>query len=183
MPGSLSFRQGMAAKFSPPWRLKMWAFSIAISSSVSRQSAAKPGITTARFLTPRLGQLLHRHVGIGLEPFGPTEPRLERRHQLVLAETELFAQQPRGGDALVVIGIALARHTLSAARGRTPGSPPARNASLPSSASSEDGKRVDVEGVGIVRRRHTQRRLPAHCHNTRKASSQTVAVVAAAYCG
>src|ERR1700722_904869 len=57
MPGSLSLRQGMCTKFSPPFFLKMWAFSTAISSSVSRQSAAKPGVTTARFLTPCLARL------------------------------------------------------------------------------------------------------------------------------
>src|SRR6266508_5227064 len=44
MPGALSLRQGMAAKFSPPYFLKRRAFSMAISSSVSRQSAEKPGV-------------------------------------------------------------------------------------------------------------------------------------------
>ena len=43
----------MAAKFSPPCLRKISAFSTAISSSVSRQSAAKPGVITARFFTPR----------------------------------------------------------------------------------------------------------------------------------
>src|SRR5262249_38862892 len=52
MPASLSLRQGMAANFSPPLALKICAFSTAISSNVSRQSAEKPGVTTARFFTP-----------------------------------------------------------------------------------------------------------------------------------
>jgi RimJ/RimL family protein N-acetyltransferase len=52
MPASLSLRQGMATKLFPPFALKICAFSTAISSSVSRQSAAKPGVTTARFFTP-----------------------------------------------------------------------------------------------------------------------------------
>src|SRR5438876_790728 len=46
IPGSLSFRQGIAAKCSPPLCLKISAFSCAISSSVSRQSAENPGVTT-----------------------------------------------------------------------------------------------------------------------------------------
>ena len=53
MPCSLSLRQGIAEKFSPPLARKISAFSTAISSSVSRQSAEKPGVTTARFFTPR----------------------------------------------------------------------------------------------------------------------------------
>ena len=73
----LSLRQGMAAKFSPPACLKISAFSMAISSSVSRQSAEKPGVMTARFFTPLFGQRLHRRIGIGLEPFGRAEARLE----------------------------------------------------------------------------------------------------------
>ena len=42
----------MAVKFSPPLWRKISAFSTPISSIVSRQSAVKPGVTTARFLTP-----------------------------------------------------------------------------------------------------------------------------------
>src|SRR5919109_317881 len=76
MPGALSLRHGMVAKFSPPCFLKIRAFSTAISSSVSRQSAAKPGMMTAIFLTPRL------------------------------VELELAAQEPDGLRALHVIGIA-----------------------------------------------------------------------------
>ena len=52
MPCALSFRHGMAAKFTPPLALKISPFSTAISSSVSRQSAEKPGVTIARFFTP-----------------------------------------------------------------------------------------------------------------------------------
>src|SRR5580704_10478906 len=53
MPASLSLRQGTTAKFSPPCCLKTAAFSTAISSNVSRQSAEKPGVITSRFLHPR----------------------------------------------------------------------------------------------------------------------------------
>ena len=58
MPASLSLRQGMAAKLVPPLRLNTRAFSTAISSSVSRQSAEKPGVRTTRFLTPFLASAL-----------------------------------------------------------------------------------------------------------------------------
>jgi len=47
MPASLSLRQGISAKFWPPARLNARALSTAISSSVSRQSAAKPGVRGA----------------------------------------------------------------------------------------------------------------------------------------
>src|SRR5262249_45701573 len=58
MPGALSLRQGIAAKFSPPYFLKIRAPSTAISSSVSRQSAEKPGMITATFFTPLLARFL-----------------------------------------------------------------------------------------------------------------------------
>ena len=54
MPASLSLRHGMTAKFCPPLRLNTRAFSTAISSSVSRQSAEKPGMIMTRFFTPFL---------------------------------------------------------------------------------------------------------------------------------
>ncbi len=84
MPGALSLRQGIAAKFSPPCFLKMCAFSTAISSSVSRQSEEKPGVMTARFFTPLPASSLDGLIGRGLEPLGASEPRLESHHQLRL---------------------------------------------------------------------------------------------------
>jgi hypothetical protein len=52
IPSSLSLRHGSAANFSPPAAWKYSAFSTPISSNVSRQSAAKPGVSTARRFTP-----------------------------------------------------------------------------------------------------------------------------------
>jgi hypothetical protein len=49
---SLSFRQSIRAKHSPPPAKKYSAFSLPISSIVSRQSAEKPGVTTAIRLMP-----------------------------------------------------------------------------------------------------------------------------------
>ena len=72
----------MAAKFFAAVRGgNISAFSPAISSSVSRQSAEKPGVTMARFFTPLVGQRLHGLVGVGLEPLGGAEARLEREHE------------------------------------------------------------------------------------------------------
>src|SRR5215471_16351596 len=49
---------GYRREILTPYFLNRRAFSIAISSSVSRQSAEKPGVTTARFFTPSLASFL-----------------------------------------------------------------------------------------------------------------------------
>lgn len=43
-----------------------------------------------------LGQRLHRLVGIGLEPFGRAEARLEGQPEALGRQIELLAQQPPG---------------------------------------------------------------------------------------
>src|SRR5947209_2658243 len=53
MPFSSALRQSIRANFSPPCSRKMSRFSTPISSMVSRQSAAKPGVTMASRFTPR----------------------------------------------------------------------------------------------------------------------------------
>src|SRR5262249_29284340 len=53
------------------------------------------------------GEALHRLVGIGLEPLGRAEARLEREHEARLVEAEALTQEPRGLRALAMIGIAL----------------------------------------------------------------------------
>ena len=107
MPSALSLRQGIAAKCSPPFSRNVSPARMAISSSVSRQSAEKPGVITATVATPDSGQLGERHVGIGLEPLGPAEARLERDAEPVLRPAEPLAQQPRRLLALAMIGVAL----------------------------------------------------------------------------
>src|SRR5205085_6061179 len=52
------------------------------------------------------GQRLHRHIGVGLQPLGCAEARLEREHEFALVEPEPRAQQPHGLLTLAVIWIA-----------------------------------------------------------------------------
>src|SRR5206468_5156168 len=51
MPFSSALRQSIRANFSPPFARKMSRFSTPISSIVSRQSAAKPGVMMASRFT------------------------------------------------------------------------------------------------------------------------------------
>ena len=53
------------------------------------------------------GERLHGHVGIGLQPFGHAEARLEGEHEFVGAKPEPFAEQPRGLVTLTIVGITL----------------------------------------------------------------------------
>ena len=73
------------------------------SSSVSRQSAEKPGAAIAMRLTPlrRIGG--EHRVGRRLEPFRAAEARLEGDVDLA---AQRLAEQPRGLLAVAVIGIA-----------------------------------------------------------------------------
>src|SRR5436305_1607669 len=52
-------------------------------------------------------QRLHGHVGVRLQPFGKTEARLEREHEMAFIKTETRAEKPRRLVALAVIRIAL----------------------------------------------------------------------------
>ena len=73
------------------------------SSSVSMQSAEKPGAAMATRLTPCLGISRQRRIGRGLEPLRAAEPRLEGDIDVA---AERFGQQPRGLPAMAMIGIA-----------------------------------------------------------------------------
>ena len=152
----------MSTKLSPPFFLKMCAFSTAISSSVSRQSAAKPGVTTARLRTP-FREALHRRVGVGLEPFGAAEARLEGQAQLVVVEFQPLAQEPRGLDALAVIGIALVDiglgHAVVGGEDDVGLERQARQLGL-----QRVGEGLDIDRVVEPGRRDAQRRLAAHLH-------------------
>ena len=79
----------------------------AISSSVSRQSAEKPGVITAMPLHPRSRRARRCVLGVGLEPLGLAEARLEGDAEPVLRPAEPLAQQPRRLLALAMIGVAL----------------------------------------------------------------------------
>ena len=63
---------------------------------------------TASRLTPAPGELGERHVGVGLEPLGAAEARLEGRcWSLFFRPAETLAEEPHRLLALAVIGIAL----------------------------------------------------------------------------
>jgi len=106
MPASLSLRQGMAANCSPPLCLNIPAFSWAISSSVSRQSAEKPGVTTAMRRTPSFASSLDGLVGIGLQPLVGAERDWNVSRSLKHPDPCACAAF-RGRDALRQIGVAL----------------------------------------------------------------------------
>ncbi len=83
-----AFRSGRECSGTPCRRRSgsRWRTSMSISSSVSRQSLVKPGHITSTRFTPFLRQLLQRRRGIGLQPLGLAEARLER-HQVFLLAT------------------------------------------------------------------------------------------------
>jgi len=103
MPASLSLRQGIAVKDSPPLCLKISAFS---ARSLQRFQAIG-------------GETRHHHgdapdavlcqsrdglVGVGLQPLGIAEARLEGQQQLRIIESQAVAQGGRRPDALGLVG-------------------------------------------------------------------------------
>ena len=136
-------------------------------------------MTTAIRFTPCFGELGERHVGVGLQPLGAAEARLEGDPQLVLRPAEPLAQQPRRLQALAVIGVALVEIVASACRDRRRAPPPAR---------SRARARRRVERRGQRRRYRPGRRdraaacappaASASSCSAAKASSLAVAVVA-----
>ena len=68
-----------------------------ISSSVSRQSAAKPGQITSTPSGAALGQRLERGLGVGLQPFGAAEAALER--DAPVSRPPAAASRPAGGPS------------------------------------------------------------------------------------
>ena len=77
------------------------------SSSVSRQSAAKPGATIGQALDAGPGQPRHRVDGVGLQPGVAAELGLEGRVPALARPAEPLAHEPRGLLALAVVGVAL----------------------------------------------------------------------------
>ena len=67
---------------------------------------------------PLASQGLKRRLGVGLEPGGPTEARLEGDHPLVLGQAQALREQARHLVTLTVIGVALhqraVRHPMEA---------------------------------------------------------------------
>ena len=87
-------------------------FSCAISSSVSMQSAAKPGVTMASFFDAVARQRLDRLVSIGLDPLGTAEARLEGELELGAERAERRAQGLDGVAALLPDRDRPGRHSL-----------------------------------------------------------------------
>ena len=172
MPGSLSFRQGMAANCSPPLCLKISAFSCAISSSVSRQSAEKPGRDHGDAAHAVLGQLLDGLVGVGLQPLVEAEARLEGQHQLRASRPMRLRKRLRGRDALRLIGIALVdvflRHAVE--RGHDQFGLERQRLQM---RVDRDRQRLDIIGIVVIRRRHPQGRLRAHLARARGTPRRT----------
>ncbi len=112
--------------------------------------------TTAR-------QRLDRLVGIGLQPFGASEARLEGHAQPVLIVAERLAQQPRGLGAMAVIGIALVEIVARDAVERDEDDV-GRERQLRERVLQRGRDRSDIDRIVVIGRRDAQRRLPAHGH-------------------
>ena len=126
-----------------------FARSSAISSSVSRQSAANPGHMTSTRMTPAAGQA-QRRVGVRLAASGAPEAALERDADWSLPEAEPLAEQARRLLALAVVRVAERQASASARRGSS------ARAWAPALRSASDsvtlaGQRVDVAGVVVIR--------------------------------
>ena len=125
MPGALSLRQGDRRNRVPPAARKVSRPRIASSSSVSRQSAEKPGATIATLLRrPLAGKRRRASVGRRLEPFA--RPKRDWKATIELAAQRL-AEQPRGLAAMAMIGIAELAASAAACRGSWRSAPRARN--------------------------------------------------------
>ena len=108
IPSALSLRQGIAANFSPPACAKIAGVFDADLLERLQAVGDEAGGDDGEALDAALGQLPHRVGGVGLQPFGPAEARLERHPQPLLAPSRsAVAQQARRLGALAIIGIAL----------------------------------------------------------------------------
>ena len=142
----------------PPAARKVSRPRIASSSSVSRQSAEKPGATIATFVTPCAGKRGQRRVGRRLEPFGAAEARLEGDRS-ARARAPRRAAAPSCGN-----GNDRDRRARASARGM-----PWKLARIAWGSKSSAGQplleprlqRRDIGGIVMIRRKRPHRRLPA----------------------
>ena len=86
IPASLSLRHGIAAKFSPPFALKICGVLDRDLLQRFQAIGGEAGRHHREVLHAALRQRLDGLVGVGLQPFGAAEARLERQHQLVFVE-------------------------------------------------------------------------------------------------
>ncbi len=105
-----SLRQGMAWNSRPPAATKVALPSMPISSSVSRQSATKPGTEHVDPADALLAQRRQHRRGVRLQPLRLAEARLEGHRVLRRGEAQLGHQQPRRLVAVAVVGVAQVEH-------------------------------------------------------------------------
>ncbi len=106
IPSSLSLRQGIWVKFSPPGLVEDLAGFARDLLQRLEAVGDEPGLKTAMDFTPSCASFSTRLVGVGLEPFLRPEARLEAGDQPLLGPAEAFAQQPRRLHAMAMIGVA-----------------------------------------------------------------------------
>ena len=150
---------------SPPAARKVSRPRMPSSSSVSRQSAEKPGAAMAIALDALAGIGGEHRVGRRLEPFGAAEARLEGDvDRRVRAPRRAAARSSGNGSDRD----RRARASAAACRGSSAAAAPARNRARRAGASDAGLQRVDVERVVIIRRQRAQRRLAAHRGQARR---------------
>ena len=122
-----------------------------ISSSVSRQSAAKPGQITLTLSTPRFGSAASTSLVYGCSQRARPKRDWNDTLHASARETELLRQQAGGALALRAIRIAQRDEALGNAVERH--QQVARGAGLAAVVLHARGQRVDVRRIVVVARR------------------------------
>ena len=160
---------------------KISRFSTSISSSVSRQSAEKPGATMAMRFTP-LRPAPPRSCRCRAAAIRLVPNRDWKVMGAVARASRGFAQQPRGLLAVAMIGIAVQQIVL---RHAVEGDDDDLRLEIEPRevAASWSAERLDVDRIVVIGRHTRSAGCQRMSFSARKAWSQAVAVVAAAYCG
>ena len=159
MPSGKSLRHSSKANRSPPACRNVSRPRMPSSSSVSMQSAEKPGAATAMRLTPVARIAGERRVGRRLQPFGAAEAATGTRHPPRAPAPRPAAARSSGN------GNDRDRQDRACARGmpwKLSSSRSGAKSSAIKLALEVGGERVDVQRIIVVRRQRAQRRLPAH---------------------
>ncbi len=161
MPGSEVLRHDSAAKCSPPAPRNCSRPRIASSSSVSRQSAEKPGAAIASRFVPALASASRTASVAGSSHFA----RPKRLWNVVsirrFVRSSAALEQARGLAAMAVIGIAelerALRHPVEAQQQHL-----RREVQSFELLVEIGSERVDIGGIVVVWRQGPQRGLPTH---------------------
>ena len=103
MPGLVVQERGYKSNFFPPADRKKSLFWIFISSSVSRQSAAKPGQITCTWPIPLLPHFPQQFIGVGLQPCAGAEAGLKGDFPETIFQFQLSGHKTRGCMAFIRI--------------------------------------------------------------------------------